>query len=153
MKKYIIIVEVYDQENTDTYPLGGVFDTQKDAVDYMNAHLKEVKSQHWTNFKDIEMNGYEEKYVTDSYFLAKDVYDGQSLEVSVREVPVMTKEFPCVHVMRDDLDWKGFKAMDLPDDTMESVANKIGSYLLEEIPYWDAVECAAEDCDISRKED
>lgn len=86
--KYIIIVHVYDEENSQAYPLGGVFNTEKAARKYMHEHIEEVKSNHWT--KDV-LDGepcYEESW-SPTGFYAEDIYDGQSLEVELHSMQEM----------------------------------------------------------------
>lgn len=86
--KYIIIVHVYDEENSQAYPLGGVFNTEKAARDYMHKHIEEVKSNHWT--KDV-LDGepyYEESWSITGFY-ACDTYSGQSLEVELHSMQEM----------------------------------------------------------------
>ena len=152
MKKYIIIVSVYDEENTQAYPLGGIFDSHKAAKDYMLEHLDEVLGNHWTKDREDGIDEYFEE-VNLTGFEAKDNDTGQSLEIDIHEVPVMSNEFPVIGVTRDDLEQKGFKADDLNDDTMEVIAAKISDYMLDELDYWSAVVASCEFHEIPRKEE
>lgn len=86
MKKYIIIVSVYDQENTQAYPLGGVFDSCQEAKNYMLKHLDEVLHDHWTKDREDGIDDYFEE-VTFTGFEAKDNATGQSLDIDIHDVP------------------------------------------------------------------
>lgn len=152
MKKYIIIVSVYDQENTQAYPLGGIFDSHKAAKDYMLEHLDEVLGNHWTKDRKDGIDEYFEE-VNLTGFEAKDNDTGQSLEIDIHEVPVMSDEFPVIGVTRDDLEQKGFKAADLNDDTMEVIASKMSDLMLDELEYWNALVESCEWHGIERKEE
>lgn len=152
MKRFIIIVSVYDEANTQAYPLGGIFDSHKAAKDYMLEHLDEVLGNHWTKDREDGIDEYFEE-VNLTGFEAKDNDTGQSLEIDIHEVPVMSNEFPVIGVTRDDLEQKGFKADDLNDDTMEVIAAKISDYMLDELDYWSAVVASCEFHEIPRKEE
>ena len=153
MKKYIIIVSVYDEENTQAYPLGGVFDNHQKAEEYIREHVNEVKSNHWT-MDCVDGKGfYKEEFSIGGSFHAEDTSCGESLDIDIHEVPVMSNEFPVIGVTRDDLEQKGFKAEDLNDDTMEVIASKISDYMLDELDYWSAVVASCEFHDIPRKEE
>jgi hypothetical protein len=86
--KYIIIVHVYDEENSQAYPLGGVFNTEKAARDYMHEHIEEVKSNHWTKDRVDGKDYYEESWIP-TVFYARDMYSGQSLEVELHSMQEM----------------------------------------------------------------
>lgn len=152
MKRFIIIVSVYDEANTQAYPLGGIFDSHKAAKDYMLEHLDEVLGNHWTKDREDGIDEYFEE-VNLTGFEAKDNDTGQSLEIDIHEVPVMSNEFPVIGVTREDLEQKGFKAEDLNDDTMEVIAAKISDYMLDELDYWSAVVASCEFHEIQRKEE
>lgn len=152
MKKFIIIVSVYDEENTQAYPLGGIFDTHKQAEQFIKEHLNEVKSSHWTKDCVDGEDFYEEKFSFGS-FHAEDTSCGESLDIDIHEVPVMSEEFPVIGVTRDDLENKGFKAKHLNDDTMEVIASKMSDYMLDELDYWTALEESCEWHGIPRKEE
>lgn len=153
MKKYIIIVSVYDEENTQAYPLGGVFDNHQKAEEYIREHVNEVKSNHWTRDCVDGKDFYKEEFSIGGSFHAEDTSCGESLDIDIHEVPVMSNEFPVIGVTRDDLEQKGFKAEDLNDDTMEVIAAKISDYMLDELDYWSAVVASCEFHDIPRKEE
>lgn len=152
MKKYIIIVSVYDQENTQAYPLGGIFDSHDDAKKYMLEHLDEVLESHWTNDREDGIGDYFEEVDT-AYFEACDMSSGQSLEIEIRELPVMSKEFPVCCVTRADLEWKGFMAKDLDDNMMQNIAGTMANYIADDVGYWDALVEACEFHEIPRKEE
>ena len=88
MTKYILIVSVYDEENTQAYPLGGVFNTEKAARDYMHDHIDEVKSNHWTKDRIDGKDDYEES-CNITGFAAYDMCSGQSLEVELHSMQEM----------------------------------------------------------------
>lgn len=89
MKKYIIIVSVYDQENTQAYPLGGVFDLHEQAEEYIREHVNEVKSNHWTRDCVDGKDFYKEEFSISGSFHAQDTSDGASLDIVIHEVPEM----------------------------------------------------------------
>ena len=88
MKRFIIIVSVYDEANTQAYPLGGIFDSHKAAKDYMLEHLDEVLGNHWTKDREDGIDEYFEE-VNLTGFEAKDNDTGQSLEIDIHELPEM----------------------------------------------------------------
>ena len=105
MTKFIIIVSVYDQENTQAYPLGGIFETKKAAVDYWQAHLREVLCNHWTrNREDVVDDYFEEFDNIIGRFEAQDTQSGQSLEIDIHELSVCSPYFPVLSVSREDLE-------------------------------------------------
>lgn len=83
MKKYIIIVHVYDEENSQAYPLGGVFDTHKSAEKYIADHWKEVKSNHWASQCEDGKDGYREEFTIGGGWTAQDSFDGASIEINI----------------------------------------------------------------------
>lgn len=87
MKKYIIIVSVYDQENTQAYPLGGIFSSHEDAEKYIYDHWREVKNNHWTNDCVDGEDFYKEDFSIGGSFHAEDMYVGSSLDIDIHEVP------------------------------------------------------------------
>lgn len=89
MDKYIIVVSVYDSENTQAYPLGGIFNTREDAVDYIKVHLKEIKKDHWTKGCVNGADYYREEFSIDGSFHAEDTSCGESLDITIFEVPFM----------------------------------------------------------------
>ena len=88
-KKYIVIVSVYDEENTQAYPLGGVFNTEEQAKEYIRQHVYDVIDSHWTKGRRNTEEGYEAEYTVAGGFVAQDMYSGQSLEIEIREVEEM----------------------------------------------------------------
>lgn len=131
MKKYIIIVSVYDQENTQAYPLGGVFASHEDAEKYIADHWQEVKNDHWA--KDC-VNGedyYREEFTIGGSWYAQDASDGASIEIIIHEVPDMTGKFPIETISREDLKNIGYDTSNLTDDDMESIASRIGKWYRE----------------------
>lgn len=88
-KKYIVLVSVYDEENTQAYPLGGVFNTEEQAKEYIRQHVYEVIDSHWTKGRRNTEDGYEAEYTVEGGFVAQDMYSGQSLEIEIREVEEM----------------------------------------------------------------
>lgn len=151
MKRFIIIVSVYDQENTQAYPLGGVFESEYDACKYLNANLDEVKDDHWTKNRMLDDGAYHEERSMNGSFYAKDLSDGRFLEIVIHELPVMSNEFPVIAVTRDDLENRGFKAADLNDDTMDVIASKMSDYMLDECDFWTALDASCEWHEIPRK--
>ena len=153
MKKYIIIVSVYDQENTQAYPLGGIFSSHEDAEKYIADHWREVKNDHWA--KDC-VNGedfYKEEFTIGGGWCAQDTSCGESIEITIHEVPVMSQQVPCAYVNRDDLANKGWDVSGLSDEDMENIASKMADYILDEIDYWTAMKTACEDMDVPRKDE
>lgn len=130
MKRFIIIVSVYDQENTQAYPLGGIFDTHAAAKAYMLDHLAEVRECHWTKDREDGIDDYFEE-VNMTGFEARDNATGQSLEIEIREVPDMTGKFPVAFVTRQNLDDAGYDLRSILDDDIESIANRMGKYYYE----------------------
>ncbi len=90
MNTYVIIVQVYDQENSQAYPLGGVFQTYKKAKEYIREKYQEVKSEHWTKDKKNGVGSYSEeiKY-NGTAFHAQDSASGQSLDIDIYYLPLM----------------------------------------------------------------
>lgn len=87
MSKFIIIVHVYDQENSQAYPLGGVFQSHKAAEDYITEHYQEVKKDHWTScYEEGVTEGYKEGFTAFGGWVANDYMDGASLEIAIYEV-------------------------------------------------------------------
>lgn len=152
MKRFIIIVSVYDEENTQAYPLGGIFDSHKAAKDYMLEHLDEVLGNHWTKDREDGIDDYFEE-VNMTGFEAKDNDTGQSLEIDIHEVPVMSNEFPVIGVTREDIESKGFDASDLSDNDMQTIASQMADYILDDIGYWDALVFACERYNVKEKEE
>lgn len=89
MNKFIIIVSVYDQENTQAYPLGGVFDSHMQADLYLSAHVNEVKEDHWTKGCVDGYDDYEEEFSLGGAFHARDLSNGSALDIEIYAVPVM----------------------------------------------------------------
>lgn len=87
-KKYIIIVHVYDEENSQAYPLGGLFGSQISAYNYLMTHVDEVKNNHWAKGRTNKEDNYDEG-ATPTGWTAKDLYSGQSLEVEIHEMEEM----------------------------------------------------------------
>ena len=127
MKKYIIIVSVYDEANTQAYPLGGIFDSHKAAKDYMLEHLDEVLGNHWTKDREDGIDEYFEE-VNMTGFEAKDNDTGQSLEIDIHELPVMSEKFKVFEIDKDDVECVGFDASSLNDEDMEMIASRMGKY-------------------------
>ena len=65
----------------------------------------------------------------------------------------MKEEFVVASITREDLEWKGFKAEDLNDDTMECIASKMSDYMLDGCDYWTALVASCEWHGIPRKEE
>lgn len=144
MKKYIIIVSVYDQENTQAYPLGGVFDTQKSAERYIAEHWQDIKKDHWT--KDC-VNGedfYKEEFSIGGSFHAEDMSVGSSLDITIFEAPVISDYFEVCSVNREDIDSRGFDASGLDDEDMQRIASKMNDLICNGCEYWTALEGACE---------
>lgn len=89
MKRFIIIVSVYDQENTQAYPLGGVFDSEREATKYLNEHLEDVKDNHWTKGRIRGEGQYHEEQSMIGNFIAQDLYNGASLEINIHTLEEM----------------------------------------------------------------
>jgi hypothetical protein len=151
MKKYIIIVSVYDQENTQAYPLGGIFDYHAAAEKYIADHWREVKNDHWAKDRVDGEDRYSEE-LTDTGWHAEDWSDGASIEITIHEVPVISQQVPCAFVDMDDLENRGWDASNLSDEDMESIASKMEDYILDEVDYWTAMKTACEDMDVPRKD-
>ena len=88
MKKYIIIVHVYDEENSQAYPLGGLFGSRMSAYEYLMTHVDEVKNNHWAKGRTNEEDDYDEG-ATPTGWTAQDLYSGQCLEVEIHEMEEM----------------------------------------------------------------
>ena len=86
--KYIIIVHVYDEENSQAYPLGGVFNSKEAARNCLYDHIDDVKSRHWTKDRVDGKDYYEESWIPTS-FCAVDMCSGQSLEVELHSMQEM----------------------------------------------------------------
>jgi hypothetical protein len=74
---------VYDQENTQAYPLGGIFDYHATAEKYIADHWREVKNDHWA--KDC-VNGedfYKEEFTIGGGWCAQDMSCGESIEINI----------------------------------------------------------------------
>ena len=85
MKKYIIIVHVYDEGNSQAYPLGGLFGSQISAYNYLMTHVDEVKNNHWAKGRTNEEEDYDEG-ATPTGWTAQDLYSGQCLELEIHEM-------------------------------------------------------------------
>lgn len=153
MKKYIIIVSVYDEENTQAYPLGGVFDNEEQAKEYIRKHVYEVIDSHWTKGRRNTEDGYQAEYTFHGDFVAQDMYSGQYLEIEIREVPVMSNYFAVCCVAREDVEQQGFDSSNLSDEDMERIASKMDDLIREGCDYWNALDAACEYWEIPRKEE
>ena len=152
MKRFIIIVSVYDEENTQAYPLGGIFDSHKAAKDYMLEHLDEVLGNHWTKDREDGIDEYFEE-VNLTGFEAKDNATGQSLEIDICEVPIISEHIPCQTVSRTDIKQRGFNPDEVTDDMLDKIAGKIQNYLNDEVEYWYAIDQACEDVGLHQVEE
>lgn len=92
MNKYIIIVSVYDGENTQVYPIGGVFGTHKQAEKFVKDNVNEVKSNHWTRDCVDGEDFYEEEFSIGGSFHAHDTSDGSALDIEIFELPEVEDE-------------------------------------------------------------
>ncbi len=142
MKKYIIIVSVYDEENTQAYPLGGVFDNHQKAEEYIREHVNEVKSNHWTRDCVDGKDFYKEEFSIGGSFHAEDTSCGESLDIDIHEVPVMSNYFEVCCVSREDVKERGYDPSNLSDDDMQSIASKMDDLIREGVDYWYAVDGA-----------
>lgn len=128
MNKRIIIVSVYDGENTQAYPLGGVFETHEQAEQYIKNHVTEVKSNHWcsecVNGKDY----YKENYSFGGSFHAQDSSDGASLDIEIYSIPDMTGKFPVCFVSKEDMEDAGYDVNNITDDDLEKIASRMKKY-------------------------
>ena len=86
MTKYIIIVSVYDEENTRAYPIGWLFPTREEAERYIADYWKRIKSDHWTCDKVDGIGGYTEGFNAVGDWIGEDAFDGRSLEITIHEV-------------------------------------------------------------------
>lgn len=85
MKKYIIIVSVYDYENTQAYPLGFVFKNEDSAKEFIRKNITEVINNHWT--KDLVDK--EDPYIfgmNPTGWSTCDEDTGQSLEIEIYQL-------------------------------------------------------------------
>ena len=89
MKKYIIIVSVYDEENTVAYPLGGIFATREDARKYIADHWQEVKNDHWAKDCVDGEDYYREGFAAGGRWYAQDASDGASIEIDIHQLEEM----------------------------------------------------------------
>lgn len=89
MKKYIIIVSVYDEENTQAYPLGGVFATHESAEQYISEHWQEVKNDHWAKDCINDKDYYKEGFLIGGGWFAQDFSDGASIEINIHTLEEM----------------------------------------------------------------
>lgn len=89
MKKYIIIVSVYDEENTQAYPLGGVFSSHGDAEKYIADHWQEVKNDHWAKGCVDGKDFYKEEFTIGGSWYAQDASDGASIEIIIHTLEEM----------------------------------------------------------------
>ena len=83
MSKYIIIVSVYDQENTQAYPLGGIFSSHYDAEKYIADHWQEVKNDHWAKDCVDGKDFYKEEFTIGGGWYAQDTSCGESIEINI----------------------------------------------------------------------
>lgn len=151
MKKYIIIVHVYDEENSQAYPLGGLFGSQISADKYLHDHIEEVKNNHWTKGRSEDEDGYEEEF-TATGWTAQDIYSGQSIEI---EIHMMEDEdfFEVCSVSIEDIERQGFDTGCFDENDMERIASKMDDLIREGCDYWNALDAACEYWEIPRKDD
>lgn len=151
MKKYIIIVHVYDEENSQAYPLGGLFCSRISAYEYLMTHVDEVKNNHWAKGRTNEEDNYDEG-ATPIGWTAQDLYSGQCLEVEIHE---MEDEdfFEVCSISKDDIDSKGFDSGSLDENDMVRIASKMDDIIREGCDYWNALDAACEYLEIPRKEE
>lgn len=152
MKKYIIIVHVYDEENSQAYPLGGLFGSRISADKYLHEHIEEVKNNHWPKGCDAYLgDGYEEEF-TATGWTAQEMYSGQSLEVEIHE---MEDEdfFEVCSVNKEDIESQGFDASSLDENDMVRIASKMDDLIRDCCDYWNALDAACEYWEIPRKEE
>lgn len=86
--KYIIIVHVYDEENSQAYPLGGVFNSKEAARNCLYDHIDDVKSRHWTKDRVDGKDEYEESWSSTGFY-ARDMFNGRSLDVELHSMQEM----------------------------------------------------------------
>ena len=151
MKKYIIIVHVYDEENSQAYPLGGLFGSSISADKYLHDHIEEVKNNHWTKGRSEDEDGYDEEFTAIGW-TAQDIYSGQSIEI---EIHYMEDEdfFEVCSVSKDDIEGQGFDASSLDEENMVCIASKMDDLIRDCCDYWTALEGACEYWDVPRKND
>lgn len=128
MKRFIIIVSVYDEENTQAYPLGGVFETHNAAKEFIEKRVEFVLSEHWTKGRLIGEEGYKRGFGILGNFHAEDTFSGQSLEITIHEIPDMSGKFPVAYITREDLDDAGYDNSEILDEDIECIANYMGKY-------------------------
>ena len=154
MKKYIIIVSVYDQENTCSYPLGGVFATHKDAEDYIAEHWQDVKNDHWASGYVVgDVPGYHEEFTMCGGWFACDDYDGASIEIEIHTIDDMSGCVPIMYVSLDDLEENGYDTTDVDQSTLEKIADRMNRYMSDDMLYSDALYDATKHLQIPRKEE
>lgn len=149
MGKYIIIVHVYDVENSQAYPLGGLFGSQISAYNYLMTHVDEVKNNHWTKGRTNEEEGYDEG-ATPIGWNAQDMYSGQSIEI---EIHAMKDEdyFEVCSVNKGDIEKQGFDASKMTDEDMTRIASHMDNLIREGCDYWTALDGACEYWEVPKK--
>lgn len=151
MKKYIIIVHVYDEENSQAYPLGGLFGSQISAYNYLMTHVDEVKNNHWAKGRTNEEEDYDEG-ATPTGWTAQDLYSGQCLEVEIHE---MEDEdfFEVCSISKEDIESQGFDSGSLDENDMVRIASKMDDLIRDCCDYWNALDAACEYWDVPTKEE
>lgn len=81
-EKYVIIAHNYDRENSDAYPVGGLYATEEEAKQYLRDHIEEIKNDHWTADRVDGEDHYSEEF-TCTGWEAMDADDGASLEINI----------------------------------------------------------------------
>lgn len=129
------------------------FATKAAAQERMRKEFEEYKQEYLDNHYETDLE-IEEPDDKGALIALEGDYNEQHDEWSIVEQEVQgIEEFPVAVVMREDLEFKGFKAKHLNDYTMEVIASKMGDYMLDDIGYWDALVASADWHGIERKEE
>lgn len=163
MKYYVIKVDVYDEENTQSYILDTLlFSDEESAKNYLDSKKDWVKEQHWTAKMDKVLLGNYNIDDRHGYLFISDIFSGQSLEIGTVEVQEpqdenpMTKEFqlPYMVITREDIEIRGYSVAKLTDDDMECIAGSMSKAITEwEADWHNALDSALQNNNVPLIED
>lgn len=151
MKVYLLVLN-FAIDGTPDCSIA-TFATKAAAQKKMREEFEEYKKDYLNTYDESDIAIEEPDEHGACIYLEGD-YNEKHDEWSIVESEVQgVEEFPVAVIMRDDLEFKGFKAKDLNNDTMEVIASKMGDYMLDDIGYWDALEASCEWHGIERKDE
>lgn len=160
MKYYVIKVDVYDEENTQSYILDTLlFSDEESAKNYLDSKKEFVVQQHWTANKKSDSCDVDDRH---GYLMIHEPYTGQSLEIGTVEVKEqqdenpMTREFqlPYMVITREDIEYRGYSVAKLTDDDMECIAGSMSKAITEwEADWHNALDSALQNNNVPLIED